>query len=233
MNHDPQDPATWARASASLFIIGVDLGLMQDHSAKVVAGCWPNTLGQPIGLIDIKQYPIGFPLDTLADEVAADLRKYPNSRCIFDATNNSAWAGTLANRVPRPAQRIIGAVWTNADSHAAQPQTMIVSVAGHSTAIHRWTLSKRDAFYELAAELDAKTLRIGNTGDRDALITELKGIQAHLRASGTIVIGAPEGKHDDLVSGTCLCTFGCRRLGGVSRPRRIIRRERPNVAGWT
>jgi hypothetical protein len=110
---------------------------------------------------------------------------------------------------------------------------MIVAVAGKPRAIHRWTLSKRDAMFELSAELDAKSLRIGTAGDRDKLIDELKGMQMHKRASGTVVIGAPTGKHDDLISAAALGVFGARRLGGVSRPRRAIRRERPNWAGCT
>jgi hypothetical protein len=122
-------------------------------------------------------------------------------------------------------------VFTNADTHAAQPQHMVVAVAGRPQALHRWTLSKRDAMFELSAELDAKSLRIGGAGGRDKLIDELKAMQIHKRASGTVVISAPPGKHDDLVSAAALCVFGCRMLGGVSRPRRLIRRRARVLTG--
>jgi hypothetical protein len=220
MSFDLQDPCTWPRSSASIFIIGVDLALMADRSTKIVAGYWGNIPSYPIGLVDMKQYPIGFPLDELAQEVADDLHKYPNSRCLFDATNNTAWAGTLANRVPHPSQKVIGCVFTNGDAHAAMPETMIVSVNGKPHAIYRWSLSKRSAFFEMSAEFDAKTLRIGQNGDRQVLIDEFKSIQAGRTASGKITMSAPTGKNDDMVAATALAVFGCRRLGGAYRPRR-------------
>ena len=74
MSHSPIDPATWSRTAASAFIIGLDVGMHADHCALALAGVWP--LAPPtIGIVDVKQFPLGTPLEEVADEVAQAVRE--------------------------------------------------------------------------------------------------------------------------------------------------------------
>ena len=100
MSYSPIDPATWSRTAASAFIIGLDVGMHADHCALVLAGVWP--LAPPtIGIVAVKQFPLGTPLEEVADEVAQAVREN-RSKAVVDSTNNSAFVGMLAARLPQP-----------------------------------------------------------------------------------------------------------------------------------
>jgi hypothetical protein len=211
--------------------IGLDIGLAQDHSALVVAGAWRSGARNILGVFDIRQFPLGAPLDEVADAAAALAREY-RCRIVFDSSNNSAFASLLAARVgSNPANTLIAGVITNALDHAATPVPMIVSNLGVKTAIPRWTLSKRELIEATSAEIDAGTLRIGRGGDWETLREELLGMERTVRQSGSVAYAAPAGKHDDLVVALGLGVFGLRRIGAPQR--RAHQRTIPSVAGWT
>jgi hypothetical protein len=144
MSYSPTDPSTWDRFAASGFIIGLDVGMHADHSALVLAGVWPMA-AHAIGLVDIKQFPLGTPLEEVADEVATIARDN-RAKVIVDASNNSAFVGVLAARLPKPAvNHLVAAAITGALSHAAQPAPMAIAIGGLRSAVSRWTLSKERA----------------------------------------------------------------------------------------
>src|ERR1700727_2300105 len=111
--------AAWSRRAASGFVVGLDGGMPADHCALVLAGVWP--LAPPtIGIVDVKQFPLGTPLEEVADEVAQAVREN-RAKAVVDSTNNSAFVGMLAARPPRPAvNHLVAAAITGAITHAAQ-----------------------------------------------------------------------------------------------------------------
>jgi hypothetical protein len=231
MTYDPSRPETWSASAASGFFLGLDVGLMQDHSALVLAGVWPQA-GNAIGVIDIKQFPLGTALEDVADEVAKLAREH-TAPVVFDASNNSAFAGVLATRVPQPAVNwITAAVITSASSHAGLPTPMPFAIGGLKSAVRRWTLSKSELVEAISAELGNRSLRIARRGDWEILQVEFSTMERTVRASGSASYAAPSGKHDDLVMALSLAVFGCRRF---ERPRlRSCPVEaRVSAAGWT
>jgi hypothetical protein len=63
---------------------------------------------------------------------------------------------------------------------------------------------------------------------------ELQTMEQEVRTSGSVAYGAPEGRHDDLVTGLALCVFGVRRLVSPVRRSGSAQRSGPgNAAGWT
>jgi hypothetical protein len=232
MMYSPADPSTWSRLAASNLVVGLDVGIHADHSAFVLAGVWPQA-SDAIGVVDIKHFPLGTPLEDVADEVAKNARDN-RAMVVLDATNNSAFAGVLAARLPQPAVNwLIAAAITNALSHAAQPTPMPIAIGGLKSAVRRWTLSKNELVETIAAELANNSLRIARAGDWTTLQQELSTIERNIRASGSAFYSAPSGKHDDLVMALALCVFGCRRLGRQTAPRSRLPRQRISSAAWT
>ena len=88
---DLNDPINWSRQNAT-WIIDADLGFMVDQ--------W----GMPqrvVGVVDIKQYPLGTAFETFADDLVAQTRKFPAAKIVRDLTNNSAMAGLVSSRLGR------------------------------------------------------------------------------------------------------------------------------------
>jgi hypothetical protein len=226
------DPKNWSRPAASAIMLGLDIGMAQDHSALISAGAWTAGGRSIIGVFDARQFQLGTPLDEVADVAAAtacDLR----AKIVFDASNNSAFASLLAARMgARPATHLVAGVITNALDHAAQPVPMILSLGGMCSAIPRWTLSKRELVESIAAEIDSGTMVIGREGDWETLRDELGAMERTIRQSGSVAYSAPTGKHDDMVMALALAAFGLRRVGGNARRHRP-RSPPPNVAAWT
>jgi hypothetical protein len=231
MSYSPTDPSTWGRLAASSFTVGLDVGIHADHSAFVLAGVWPQA-SNAIGVVDIKQFSLETPLEEVADQVAAVARDN-RATVVFDSTNNSAFAGVLAARLPQPAVNwLVAAAITSALSHAAQPTPMPIAIGGLKSAVRRWTLSKAELVESIAAELGNGSLRIARRGDWEALQNELRAMERTVRVSGSTVYSAPSGKHDDLVMALSLAVFGGRRLGQPVVLRRSIARRFSSLA-WT
>jgi hypothetical protein len=230
--YSPVDPSTWPLHAASGFIIGLDIGMHADHSALVLAAVWPAA-AQAIGVIGLKQFPLGTPLEDVADE-AARISREARATVVVDTTNNSAFAGVMAIRLPQPAvNHLIAAAITSALAHAAQPTPMPVAIGGVTNAVRRWTLSKPELIETIAAELGNNSLRIARVGDWEILQGELATMERTVRASGSAAYSAPSGKHDDLVMALALAVFGCRRLNPQSLPRSHPPRPRVSARGWT
>jgi hypothetical protein len=232
VSYSPVDPSTWSPLAASSFVVGLDVGMHADHSAFVLAGVWPQA-SDAIGVVDIRRFPLGTPLEHVADEVASVARD-SRATVVVDSTNNSAFAGVLAARLPQPAVNwLIATAITSALSHAAQPTPMPIAIGGLKSAVRRWTLSKGELIETIAAELGNNSLRIARAGDWEVLQEELSTMERNVRASGSAFYSAPPGKHDDLVMALALCAFGCRRLG--RQPARSSRPPRPRIssAAWT
>jgi hypothetical protein len=206
MSYDPNDPSSWSRTAGQGFTIGLDLGFANDHSALVVGGVWPQAQSA-IGIFDVQQLPLGTPMNDVAD-LAADLARQYSARIIADLSNNSAFAALLAARLGRnPANHMVAAVITGADSHATMPTPMPVSLGGVRAAVPRWSLSKPELVETVSAEIDNGSLRIGKVGDWEKLRDELTTMEREVRRSGAVAYSAPLGKHDDLVLALALCVF--------------------------
>ena len=226
-------PENWPWSTAQAAVCGLDIGLAQDHSALVTAGAWQSGARSIIGVKGIKQFPLGMPLDEVADR-SAEVARGLGARVVFDASNNSAFASILAAQFgANPANVLVAGVITNAGDHAAMPTPMMLSVGGLKSAIPRWTLSKRELIECVSAENDGGTLRTGRCGDWEALREELSSMERTVRASGSVAYSAPSGKHDDLIMALALAVFGLRRIGGAATRRRARRREPFGVGAWT
>jgi hypothetical protein len=233
MSTDTNDPATWPTSSAIALCIGLDVGIAQDHSALVIGGAWQSSGRQIVGIIQTQQFLIGTPLDEVADQATA-LAKHLRCRIVFDCSNNSAFASLLAARLgSNPANALVAGVITNALGHASQPVAMQLSLAGQLATIPRWTLSKRELVETTSTEIDSGTLRIGQSGDWEALKDELVGMERTVRQSGAVTYSAPAGRHDDLVMALSLCLFGIRRVAALAGRRRHVHRPRFSAAAWT
>jgi hypothetical protein len=101
VSYSPVDPSTWSRQAASSFVVGLDIGMHADHFAFVLAGVWPQA-SDTIGVVDVRQFALGTPFEDVADVVATVARD-SRATVVFDSTNNSAFAGVLAARLPQPA----------------------------------------------------------------------------------------------------------------------------------
>jgi hypothetical protein len=164
VSYSPADPSTWSKFAASSFVVGLDVGMHAAHSAFVLAGVWPEA-SDAIGVVDVKQFALGTPFEDVADVVATVARDN-RATVVFDSTNNSAFAGVLAARLPQPAVNwLIAAAMTSALSHAAQPTPMPIAIGGLKSAVRRWTLSKSELVETIAAELGKNSLRIARVGD--------------------------------------------------------------------
>ena len=153
-SHDANDPTTWDVYASSGLVIGLDIGQMSDHSAYVLAGCWPQA-GNAVGVIGIKRFPLGMPLMQVAEE-AAGLARKSNARIVCDFSNNSGFAQLLAPLLgERPANRLLAAVITAMGTHAAQAVPMAITINGKTAGIPRITLSKRELVEQIGVELDA------------------------------------------------------------------------------
>lgn len=231
MTHNPADPATWSRNAGHSFAIGLDLGFAADHSALVVGGVWPQAQSA-IGIIDIRQFPLGTPMNEVADLAVETARAY-DARIVADLSNNSAFAALLAARLGRnPANHMVAAIITGANTHAAAPVPMPISLGRVRAAVPRWSLSKAELVETISAELDNATLRIGRAGDWEPLRDELMGMEREVRRSGSVAYAAPQGKHDDLAMALGLCVFGCRRCGRATQNRNIHSKQF-SVRAWT
>ena len=229
----PTNPENWPWSAATAAVLGLDIGLAQDHSALITAGAWQSGARSIIGVKGVRQFPLGMPLDEVADFTAETARAM-HARVVFDCSNNSAFASILATRFgSNPANSLVAGVITNAGDHAAMPTPMMLSVGGLKSAIPRWTLSKRELIECVSAEIDGGTLRMGRTGDWEALRDELGSMERTVRASGSVAYSAPSGKHDDMVLALALAVFGLRRIGGAATRRRARRREPFGVGAWT
>ncbi|MBB6260659.1 hypothetical protein FHS77_001193 [Paenochrobactrum gallinarii] len=166
-------------------------------------------------------------------DLAIEVAHTYNARIITDLSNNSAFAALLAARLGRnPANHMVAAIITGADTHANAPVPMPVSLGGVRAAIPRWSLSKAELVETISAELDNGSLRIGRTGDWGILRDELMAIERVVRRSGSVAYSAPAGKHDDLAMALGLCVFGCRRCGRPERNRQV-REKRFSAQAWT
>jgi hypothetical protein len=232
MSYSPLDPSTWSRQAASSFVIGLDVGMHADHCALVLAGVWP--LAPPtIGILDVKQFPLGTPLEEVTDEVAQAVREN-RATAVVDSTNNSAFVGMLAARLPQPAvNHLVAAAITGALTHAAQPTPMLIAIGGLRSAVRRWTLSQSELVESVAAEMANASLRISRAGDWEILQAELQAMERTVRASGSASYSAPPGKHDDVAMALALAVFGARRLVAAPSARPRAGAPRISPAAWT
>lgn len=231
MSYDPADPSTWSRSAGHSFTIGLDLGFAVDHSALVVGGVWPQAQSA-IGIVDIRQLSLGTPMNEIAD-LAVEIARSYGARIVADLSNNSAFVALLAARLGRnPANHMVAAVITGADTHAVAPVPMPISLGSVRAAVPRWSLSKAELIETISAEIDNGSLRIGRTGNWEALRDELMAMEREVRRSGSVSYSAPTGKHDDLSMALALCVFGCRRCGRKRQTTHIYR-EKTSALAWT
>ena len=231
ITYDPKNPATWSLFGASHYVLGLDVGLMQDHSALVVGGVWPEA-NHAAGIVEIKQFGLGTPLHDVASAAAGMAEQY-RARIVCDTSNNSAFPSILAPMLGgRPSDRLVAAVITNALTHATTATPMVLTLAGQRVGIARWTLSKRELIEAIGAEMGTGSLRFGKAGDWEVLRDELNALEREVRQSGSVSYAAPAGRHDDLVSALALCLFGLRRFAAQVR-RAGPRQPAPSWAAWT
>ncbi len=226
------DPSQWARSAASSIAIGLDIGVMADHSFMCAGGVWPVSGRPTIGVFDIKQFALGAPLDAVAAEVAGKAKEF-RAKIMVDLSNNTAFASLLAGHFSNPADTICGASITNALEHASIPTRLQLAVGGIQAVIPKWSASKRQLVEELGCELDNGTLRLAKVGDWEPLRDELQGLERTVRASGRVAYGSASGKHDDGPMSLALLVFALRRLGGGARRRVTPKRAGFSSRAWT
>jgi hypothetical protein len=133
----------------------------------------PKALAATIGVVEIKQFALGTAFEEVADAIAAVVREN-RAKVVVDSSNNSAFVGTLAVRLPQPpANWLVAAAITSALAHSAQPTPFAVTLGGQTTSVPRWTLSKSELVETVAAELGNGSLRFAKQGDWEALQDEL------------------------------------------------------------
>src|SRR5690606_23050499 len=114
-----------------------------------------------IGIVDIRQLPLGTPMNEIAD-LAVEVARLYGAQIVADLSNNSAFAALLAARLGRnPANHMVAAVITGADTHAVAPVPMPISLGSVRAAVPRWSLSKAELIEAISAEMDNGSLRIG------------------------------------------------------------------------
>lgn len=217
--------------------IGLDIGIHADNSFMTVGGVWTHTGSQTIGVVAMKMFELNTPLEEVADHVAAVASNLPNPIICFDASQNSAFSGILASRFgSKPQNHLIACTITAAHEHAAQPQLMPISLHGQRGAIRRWSLSKKQMVEELAAEIEANTIRFAQTGDWEAMRDQLVTLNRTVRQSGAVTYSAAPGQHDDGPMSAATLLFGLRYALGLGMNRRRIARPRapvPSRLAWT
>jgi hypothetical protein len=232
---DPDDVSNWSISAARAVVFGLDVAFSSsgDHSALTIGGVWAQGARSLLGIVEIIQFPRGMPADDLADTVAKKAMFYGNPRILVDVSNNQSFLSTLAIRFPKRASNILmGAQITNSFDHASQPVAHEISPLGQRTVVPKIVLSKRCLVEDLSCELDAKTLRLTQTGNWLELKDELMSMERIVKPA-SVTYSAPAGKHDDLVMALSLCTYGLRKFAPqksqVARPRR----EKFSASAWT
>lgn len=233
------DVTEWPLNTAAALCIGLDLALHADYSFMTVGGVWLHNGRSTIGVVDMKQFHLGCPLEEVADYAVATANNLPNSKLqiCFDGSNNSAFSGILAQRfgVKSP-NHLISCPITNAAEHANQPQLMQISLHGQRAAIRRWPTSKKALVEELAAEIAAQTILFGKVGDWEIMNDELSTLARQVsEKSNFVTYAAQPGKHDDAPMSAALCLFGLRYASGLIRQRRVTRPRAPRFdqRAWT
>jgi hypothetical protein len=234
-SHD-DSPASWPLSAARGVCIGLDIGIHADNAFMTIGGVWPHAGRLTIGVVDMKMFELNTPLEEVADHVAAVARGLPNPLICFDASQNSAFSGVLANRFGKPQNHLIACTITAAHEHAAQPQLMPISLHGQRAAIRRWGLSKKQLVEELAAEIEANSIRFAQAGDWEVMRDQLVTLNRTVRQSGAVTYSAAPGQHDDGPMSASLLLFGLRYAFGLGLNRRRVARPRqpaPGPMAWT
>ena len=212
MSYDHDDPSTWLIGATLATWVAVDVGFAVDHSALVGLGVWPGTRGT-IGVVQIRRFPLRTPLDEVAAEVR-ELADELRARVAVDVRGNSAFAGQLAASMPHG--RVVGVSVSAALAHAPQPTPLVFGRA----ALPVFQLSKKQAYEELVAEVERRSVKVARVGDHELLREELAQLQGHKKQSGYVAYEAPPGRHDDLADALMIGVWAARRFGAdVSRVR--------------
>jgi hypothetical protein len=219
--YDPDDPGTWLIGATLATWVAVDVGFAVDHSALVGLGVWPGTPGT-IGVVQVRRFPLRTPLDEVAAQVR-ELAEELRARVAVDARGNGAFAGQLAAGMPHG--RVVGVSVSAALAHAPQPTPRVYGRA----ALPVFQLSKKQAYEELVAEVERRSVKVARAGDHELLSEELAPLQGHKMQSGHVVYEAPPGGHDDLADALMVGVWAARRFGrdlqragGQVRPRQAL-----------
>ena len=73
--YDSNDPRSWDLHAASGLVVGLDIGIMQDHSAIVLGGVSPQAQSA-VGIVEISRFPLGSPLLEVPEQAAALSRRF-------------------------------------------------------------------------------------------------------------------------------------------------------------
>lgn len=120
---------------------------------------------------------------------------------------NAAVAGQLAASMPHG--RVVGVSVSAALAHAPQPTPMVHGRA----ALPVFQLSKKQAYEELAAEVERRSVKVAWVGDHELLREELVRLQGHKKQSEYVAYEAPPGGHDDLADALMVGVWAARRFG--------------------
>jgi len=233
MNGVASNPLNWSWYAAVNRIIGLDIAAFKDHCAMVRIGMWRTATGSTtIGVVDIKQWDVGEPLDNVAEQVVALAQQF-GCRIVADASNNAGMLNLIAGRLSNAPNQLIATQITSAAEHAAAPSATPLAFSGKQIFIARYGVSKSALISELSVSLEHHSLHIAQTGDWQVLQRELDDNEAKARASGSMAYSAPSGKTDDVVMALALGLWGVQRLGGQAVGRRHVRKPMPGVAAWT
>ena len=225
-------PENWPWSTAQAAVCGLDIGLAQDHSALITAGAWQSGARSIIGVKGIKQFPLGMPLDEVADASAELLEGSGRGLSLTPEQQRFCVDPRRTVRL-QPRERV--GCWSDHKGGRSCRHADADDVIG-------WRVEVGNSPVD-ALEARANRMRVGRerrgdvahrqVGDWEALRDELSSMERTVRASGSVAYSAPSGKHDDLIMALALAVFGLRRIGGAVTRRRARRREPFGVGAWT
>jgi hypothetical protein len=131
-----------------------------------------------------------------------------------------------------PHGRVVGVSVSAALAHAPQPTAMIYG----RVAMPVFQLSKKQAYEELVAEVERRSVKVARAGDHELLREELARLQGHKRQSGYVAYEAPPGGHDDLADALMVGVWAARRFGRDAQRaggRALPTRPTFNSLAWT
>ncbi len=211
------------------FVIGVDLGTRQDHSAIVIveklrpispeaeaADTWPTPYRVPVAethfrIREFGRLPLGVSYMAAARAIAdvvhnvncADVDHPP--RLFLDATGVGApVVDSLEGFLPSGV-RAMRVLWTGGER--------LRKVGGEYHVGKAWCVSR------LQALIDVGRISVPDTEQAHQLLDELMAFEIRITDHGSVIAGARSGQHDDLVMSLALCVLE----DGSAGPRRASR----------
>jgi len=187
MSYDHENPKTWPNFHP--LIIAHDVGHTRDRSTAVVGGNSPFP-PRRLGILDLRELPIGLYGRARASELAKVDRYYNhNALIVADLSNDATYAETLYETFGR---RVIGLQMSR---HGDGVQGGYRPVLDGFMPVYTVGRSYLIELYH--AELQSQLVRIVDSPMAAKAYAQLEALEVERRDSGTLY-RCPSGQHDDL-----------------------------------